>query len=74
MAVQLSALRASLTLPPQEYSWYPFVLETEKTRAIVQLEGLGTLKNPMTLGFEPMTWLAAQRFNQLRYCAGIQNK
>jgi hypothetical protein len=51
MEVRLSALRAGHPLPPERF-WYSFLLE-----AIVQLEGLGQLKNPMTsLGIEPATF------------------
>jgi hypothetical protein len=49
MTVRLSAFRAGCPFIPQEDSWYPFLLEAESTlRAMVQLEGLGQLKNPMT--------------------------
>jgi hypothetical protein len=43
---------------PQKNSWYSFLLEAELTpRAIVRLEGLDELKNPMTSsGFEPVTF------------------
>jgi hypothetical protein len=43
---------------PQEVSWYSFLLEAESTpKAIVRLEGLGILKNPITSsGFEPATF------------------
>jgi hypothetical protein len=41
------------SLYPQEGSWYSFLLEAESTpRAIMRLEGLGELKNPMTSGIE----------------------
>jgi hypothetical protein len=45
----------------QEVSWYSFLLEAESTPGlIVQLEGSGPLKNPVTSGIEPMTlWLVA---------------
>jgi hypothetical protein len=62
MAVWLSAPRAGRTLPLQEDSWYSFLLEAASTTgAIVRLEGLGELKNLMTLsGIEPATfWLVA---------------
>jgi hypothetical protein len=54
MAVRLSALRAGLTLPPEDF-WYSFLLEAEYTPgAIVALEELGQLKKPVTsLGIEP---------------------
>jgi hypothetical protein len=41
---------------PQEDSWYSFVRGRVDPRAIVRLEGLGQLKNPMTLGIEPETF------------------
>jgi hypothetical protein len=43
----------------QEDSWYSYLLRgTVNPRAIVRLEGLGLLKNPVTLGIEPATfWL-----------------
>jgi hypothetical protein len=45
MAVRLSALRAGRALPPQESSWYSFLLEAEfDPRAKVRLEGLGQFK------------------------------
>jgi hypothetical protein len=48
-----------------EDSWYSFLLEPESTpRAIVWLEGLGQLKNPVTSsGIETATL----QLNQLRY-------
>jgi hypothetical protein len=51
----------SLTHRPRLYlkkdSWYSFLLEADSTpRAIVRLEGLGHLKNPMTRGIEPTTF------------------
>jgi hypothetical protein len=52
----------SLTLQPpftpQEDSWYSFLSEAESTpEAIVRLEGLGELKNPMTSSeLEPVTF------------------
>jgi hypothetical protein len=56
MAVRLSALRAGYP-SPQEDSWYSFLLENESTpKAIVQLEVLGQLKNPMTSVTEPATF------------------
>jgi hypothetical protein len=68
MAVRLSAPRAG-HLYPQEDFWYSFLLEAESTPgAIVRLEGLGRLKNPVTSGIEPANFrLAAQCLNQLRY-------
>jgi hypothetical protein len=57
MAVRLSALRAGHPLA-QEDSWYSFLFEVELTpRALVQLEGLSQLKNPViSLGIEPATF------------------
>jgi hypothetical protein len=54
----------------QEDSWYSFLLEAEFTPgAIVQLEGLGQLKNSITsLGIKPATFqLVTQCLDQLRY-------
>jgi hypothetical protein len=58
-----------VTLYPQADSWYSFLLEAESQPsilgAIVQVEGLGQLKNPVTsLGMEPTTfWLVAYCLN-----------
>jgi hypothetical protein len=54
----------------QEDPWYSLLLEAEfDPRAIVRLEGLHQLKNPMTSsGMETATFrLVAWRRNQLRY-------
>jgi hypothetical protein len=70
MAVRLSALRTGRPLS-QEDSWYSFLLDWVDPNAIVQLEGLGQLKNkPMTSsGIEPKTLrLAALCLDALRYC------
>jgi hypothetical protein len=72
MMVRLSALRASRPTPsPKEESWYYRV----EPRAIVRLEGIGKLKNPITSsGNEPATFrLVAQFFNQLRCRAPMEN-
>jgi hypothetical protein len=65
-------------LYPQEDSWHSFLLEAESTPGpyIVQLEGLGQLKNPMTSsGIEPATFrLVAQCLNQLRYRVPLHQK
>jgi hypothetical protein len=46
-------LYAPAVIYPQEVSWYSFLLEADSTpRAIVRLEGLGQLKNPVALGIE----------------------
>jgi hypothetical protein len=45
-----------------------FVKGLVDPRAIVRLEGLGQLKNPVTSGLELATfWLVTQCLNQLRY-------
>jgi hypothetical protein len=41
VVVRLSALYGGHTLPPQEYSWYSFLVEAESTS---RLEGVGKLK------------------------------
>jgi hypothetical protein len=65
MAVSLSALRAGRPLsPPQEDSWYSFLLEAESTPG---LEGLGQLKEPTSSELERATFrLVAYCLNQLR--------
>jgi hypothetical protein len=58
------------TLYPQEDSWYSFLLEAELTpKPLCRWKDyVGQLKNPMTLGIEPMTFhLVAQCLNQLHY-------
>jgi hypothetical protein len=47
MAVRLSALRASRRLPLGRFLVLISVTGLGDTRAIVRLEGLGQLKNPM---------------------------
>jgi hypothetical protein len=71
MAVRLSALRAGLPLhspPPGRFLVLSSVTGYVDLKAIVRLEGLGRLKNPMTSsGLEPATFrLVAQCLNQLR--------
>jgi hypothetical protein len=63
MEVRLSASRAGHPLPPGIF------LVLISVRAIVRLEELGQLKNPMTSsGIEPATFrLVAWCLNQLRY-------
>jgi hypothetical protein len=57
MAVRLSALRAGRPLPPRRFLVLISVRGRVDPRAIVRLEGLGKLKNPMTSwGFEPATF------------------
>jgi hypothetical protein len=69
MAVRLSTLRADRSLPPGRFLVLISVRGWVEPPAIVRLEGLGQLKNPMTLsGIEPATFRhVAQRLNQLRY-------
>jgi hypothetical protein len=59
MAVKLSALRARSSLPPGRFLVLISVEGWVDPRAIVRLEGLGQLKNPMTSsGIEPATFQA----------------
>jgi hypothetical protein len=68
MAVRLSALRAGPPLPPGRFLVLISVRGWVDHRAIVRLEGLCQLRNPMTLGIEPATFRpVAQCLNQLRY-------
>jgi hypothetical protein len=70
MAVRLSALQAGRLLPPGRFLVLISVRGWVDPRAIVWLEGLGQLKNPLTSsGIEPATFqLVAWCHNQLRYC------
>jgi hypothetical protein len=57
MAVKLSALRAGRPLPPGKFLVLISVRGWVDPGAIVRLEGLGQMKNPMTSsGFEPATF------------------
>jgi hypothetical protein len=57
MAVRLSTLRASLSLLPEKFLVLISVSGRGESRAIVRLEGLGKLKNPVTSpGIEPTTF------------------
>jgi hypothetical protein len=69
MAVRLSALCAGRALPPGRFLVLISVRGCVDPRAIVQLEGLGQLKNPMTSsGIEPATFVfVLQCLNELRY-------
>jgi hypothetical protein len=70
MAVRLSALRAGRSLPPGRFLVLISARGLVDPRAIVRLEGLGQLKNPVTsAGIEPATFrLVAQCLNHLRHC------
>jgi hypothetical protein len=61
MVVRLSALRAGRPLLPERFLVLISVRGLVDPRAIVRLEELGQLKNPMTSsGLEPSTfWLVA---------------
>jgi hypothetical protein len=77
MAVRLSATHAGRLSTPQEDSWYSFPLEAESTpMAIVRLEGLGELKNPMISSkFEPATFRLVLRYRvPQQYSDIINNK
>jgi hypothetical protein len=60
MAVRVSALRAGRPLLPGRFLVLISVRGRVDPRAIMRLEGLGQLKNPMTLGIETaILWLVA---------------
>jgi hypothetical protein len=69
MAVRLSALRTGHSLPPERFLVLISGTGLVEPRAIVRLDGLGELRNPVTsLGIEPATFrLVAKCLNQLRY-------
>jgi hypothetical protein len=69
MAVRLSDLRAGRPLPPGRFLVLISVRGRVDPRAIVWLEGLSQLENPMTSsGIEPATFrLVAECLSQLRY-------
>jgi hypothetical protein len=57
MAVRLSVLRAGRPLPPGRFLVHISVRVGVDPRAIVRLEGLGQLKNPITSsGVKPATY------------------
>jgi hypothetical protein len=64
MAVRLSALRSVRPLPPGRFLVLVSVRGRVDAKAIVRLEGLGQLKNPITSGNTPATFrFVAQCFN-----------
>jgi hypothetical protein len=69
MMVRLSDLRDGHLLTPIRFLVLISVRSWVVPRAILRIEWLGKLKNPMTLlGIEPATvWLVTQRLNQVRY-------
>jgi hypothetical protein len=82
MAVRLSALRAGRPLPPGKFLILISLRGLVDHRAIVLLEGLGQLKNPMTsLGIESATFrikvgwanvfVWQSKLDVLRYLVGI---
>jgi hypothetical protein len=69
MAVRFPALCAGCPLPRWRFMVFISVKGWVDTRAIVWLNGLSQLKNPITsLGIEPTTFrIVAKRLNQLHY-------
>jgi hypothetical protein len=68
MEVWLSALRAGRTLPPGRFLVLISVRGRVNPRTLARLEGLGKLKNPISSGIEPATFLlVAKCLNQQRY-------
>jgi hypothetical protein len=69
MAVKLSALRSGRPLSTGRFLVLNYIRDWVEPRAIVRLEGLLQLKNPITSsGMEPVTFrLVAQYLNQLSY-------
>jgi hypothetical protein len=69
MTARLSALRGGRPLPPGRFLVLISVRGRVNPRAIVRLEGIGQLKNPVTWSvIETATFrLVAQCSNQLRY-------
>jgi hypothetical protein len=68
IVVRLSALCTCHPLPPGRFLVLISVRGWVDPRVVMQLEGLGKLKNPITssTGLEPATfWLVAQCLNQL---------
>jgi hypothetical protein len=56
MAVRLPALRSGRPLPPGRFMVLISVRGWVDLRAIMRLDGLGQLENPMTSGIEPATF------------------
>jgi hypothetical protein len=69
MAVKLSDLRAGRSSPPVRFMVLISVRDWVDPRAIVRLEGLGQLKNPViSSGIEPATFLLVAYFlNQVHH-------
>jgi hypothetical protein len=70
---EVVGLTHGLPFTPRNISWYSFLLEAGSTpRAIMWLEGLGRLKNPMTSsGNEPATPATRLRTSKSLYNYGI---
>jgi hypothetical protein len=71
--VRLPVLCTGHPLPPGRFLVLISVGGRVNPRSVIQLEGLGQLKNPMTpLGIKPITFqLVAQCLNQLLYSAPL---
>jgi hypothetical protein len=75
MAVRLSVSRAGRLLPQGRFLVLISVRGLVDSKAIVLLEGLGHLKNPVTLWIEPATFqLVTQCLKQLRYRVSLRKE